>query len=218
MTSLGTGKMTKPGKFTGVGTIVLAIVFLVALVFAANNSTVLGWIIAAVAFGWLVLSTAVYIGVHKAAAFGARQVALAQAQMAQQNSANAPSDAGTHLISQDSGSRSAQKAREMKLDHSFKIISVQIGVVNEYLGKDPQMVARALETIDITAINGRGMINPDWEAQETKMDAAMIKKNAERKAAADAATAETGSRAPSGTTPGASSGTDDEPVSGVIID
>lgn len=192
--------MSKPGKFSGLGTVVLAIVFLVALVFAANNSTVLGWIIAVIALGWLVLSTFVYIGVHKAAAFGARQVALAQAQMAQQNSSNAGSDGGTRLVSQDSGSRTAEKARELKLDHSFKIITVQVGVVNEYLGKDPEMVARALETIEITATNGRGMINPNWEAQEAKMDAAMDKKNAER-----AQTAQ---------------GTDggDEPVSGVVID
>lgn len=194
--------MSKPGKFSGLGTIVLAIVFLVALVFAANNSTVLGWVIAVIAFGWLLLSTFVYIGVHKAAAFGARQVALAQAQMAQQNSANAPADGGTHLVSQDSGSRSAEKARDLKLDHSFKIINVQIGVVNEYLGKDPEMVARALETINITAANGRGMINPNWEAQEAKMDAAMDKKNAERAAARESAF----------------TGEGDEPVSGVIID
>lgn len=192
--------MSKPSKFSGLGTIVLAIVFLVALVFAANNSTVLGWIIAVIALGWLVLSTFVYIGVHKAAAFGARQVALAQAQMAQQNSGNAPSDGGTRLVSQDSGSRTAEKARDMKLDHSFKIITVQVGVVNEYLGKDPEMVARALETIEITATNGRGMINPNWEAQEAKMDAAMDRKNAERAQAAQ----------------GTDSG--DEPVSGVIID
>lgn len=196
--------MSKPGKFTGVGTIVLAVVFLVALVFAANNSTVLGWVIAVIAFGWLVLSTVVYIGVHKAAAFGARQVALAQAQMAQQNSAKAPSDGGTRLVSQESGSRSAEKARELKLDHSFKIINVQVGVVQEYLGKDPDMVARALETIDITAANGRGMINPNWEAQEAKMDAAMAKKNAERQAAAGRA--------------GDGKGTGEDPVSGVIID
>jgi hypothetical protein len=193
--------MSKPSKYTGVGTIVLAVVFLVALVFAANNSTVLGWIIAAIAFGWLVLSTVVYIGVHKAAAFGARQVALAQAQMAQHNSANAPADGGTRLVSDDAGSRQAAKARDLKLDHSFKIINVQIGVVNEYLGKDPEMVARALETIDITAANGRGMINPNWEAQEAKMDAAMAKKNAERRGATDK-----------------SAGGDDEPVTGVIVD
>ncbi len=214
MTSPDTGKMTKPGKFTGVGTIVLAAVFLVALVFAANNSTVLGWIIAAIAFGWLVLSTFVYIGVHKAAAFGARQVALAQAQMAQHNSANAPADGGTRLVSQDSGSRTAEKAREMKLDHSFKIISVQVGVVNEYLGKDAAMVARALDTIDITATNGRGMINPDWEAQEAKMDAAMARKNAERQAENAAAGAQAGPT--EATTASADEG--DEPVSGTIID
>lgn len=209
MTSLGTGKMSKPSKYTGLGTIVLALVFLVALVFAANNSTVLGWIIAAIAFGWLVLSTVVYIGVHKAAAFGARQVALAQAQMAQHNSANAPADGGTHLVSDDAGSRSATKARDLKLDHSFKIINVQIGVVNEYLGKDPEMVARALETIDITAANGRGMINPNWEAQEAKMDAAMAKKNAERQGTSANATGKTSDKP---------AGEDDEPVTGVIVD
>ncbi|ALE05067.1 hypothetical protein AL755_05505 [Arthrobacter sp. ERGS1:01] len=202
MTSLGTGKMSKPNKFTGLGTIVLAIVFLVAIVFAANNNTVLGWIIAVIAFGWLALSTAVYIGVHKAASFGARQVALAQAQMAQAKAAHDASDGGTRLVSDDdAGSRTAAKAREMKLDHSFKIISVQIGVVNEYLGKDDAMVARALETIDITARNGRGMINPDWEAQEAKMDAAMARKNAARAAGNDANEAD-----------------GDEPVSGVILD
>ena len=201
MTSLGTGKMSKPGKFSGLGTIVLAIVFLVALVLAANNNTVLGWIIAVIALGWLVLSTFVYIGVHKAAAFGARQVALAQAQMAQQN-VTAPADGGTRLVSQDSDSRSAQKARDLKLDHSFKIINVQVGVVNEYLGKDSAMVARALETIDITAANGRGMINPNWEAQEAKMDAAMAKKNA----GSAQQKSQQGSR------------DGEEPVSGIIID
>lgn len=195
--------MTKPSKFTGLGTIVLAIVFLVAIVFAANNSTVLGWVIAVIAFGWLALSTLVYVGVHKAASFGARQVKLAQAEMAQRNSASAPADGGTHLVSDDAGSRSAAKARELKLEHSFKIISVQIGVVNEYLGKDEAMVARALETIDITARNGRGMVNPNWEAQEEKMDAAMAKKNAARAAE---------------TQPGTKGPDDEEPVSGVVLD
>lgn len=195
--------MTKPSKFTGLGTVVLALVFLVAMVFAANNSTVLGWVIAVIAFGWLALSTLVYIGVHKAAAFGARQVKLAQAEMAQRNSAHAPADGGTRLVSDNAGSRQAAKARELKLDHSFKIISVQIGVVNDYLGKDDAMVARALETIDITARNGRGLVNPNWEAQEAKMDAAMEKKNAARAAE---------------TRPGTQGPDDDQPVSGVVLD
>ncbi len=195
--------MTKPSKFTGLGTIVLAIVFLVAIVFAANNSTVLGWVIAVIAFGWLALSTLVYIGVHRAAAFGARQVKLAQAEMAQRNSTNAPAGGGTRLVSDDDGSRQAAKARELKLDHSFKIISVQIGVVNDYLGRDEAMVARALETIDITARNGRGMVNPHWETQEAKMDAAMEKKNAARAAE---------------TQPGTKGPDDGEPMSGVVLD
>ena len=198
--------MTKPSKFTGLGTIVLAIVFLVAMVFAANNNTVLGWVIAVIAFGWLALSTLVYIGVHKAAAFGARQVKLAQAEMSQRNSAKAPADGGTRLVSDDVGSRSAAKARELKLDHSFKIISVQVGMVNDYLGKDDAMVARALETIDITAHNGRGLVNPNWEAQEAKMDAAMDRKNAARTG---------GTQAGRDATTGPDDG--DEPVSGVVV-
>lgn len=201
MTSLGTGKTSKPSRFTGLGTIVLAIVFLVALVFAANNNTVLGWIIAVIAFGWLALSTAVYIGVHKAASFGARQIALTQSLIAQQKSEHDAANQGTHLVSEDSPSRTASKAQEMKLDHSFKIISVQIGVVNEYLGKDQAMVARALETIDITARNGRGMINPNWENQEAKMNAAMEKKYGTSQASTSA-----------------TKNDGDEPVAGVVLD
>lgn len=210
MTSLGSGKMSKPSKFTGVGTIVLAIVFLVAIVFAANNSTVLGWIIAVIAFGWLALSTAVYIGVHKAASFGARQVALTQALIAQQKGEHEAGAAGTLLVDQDSPSRTAARAQEMKLDHSFKIISVQIGVVNEYLGKDQGMVDRALETIDITARNGRGMINPNWEAQEAKMDAAMEKKYGTSQAPG-------ASKSAQNETSSSNDDDGDAPVSGVVI-
>jgi hypothetical protein len=34
-------------------------------------------------------------------------------------------------------------------------------VVRENLGKDPEQVARALETIQITAANARDMLRPD---------------------------------------------------------
>ncbi|WP_427016629.1 hypothetical protein ACQCSX_18150 [Pseudarthrobacter sp. P1] len=162
MTSLGTGKSSKPARFTGLGTLVLAVVFLVALVLAANNNSVLGWFIAVVALGWLALSTFVYIGVHKAARFGAEQVRLAQAQLAQASSAAAPAGQGTTLI--DDG---AASVRDLKLDHSFKIIQVQAGVIAEQLGKDAGMVDRALETIQITAHNGRGMIKKDGDAPGT---------------------------------------------------
>ncbi len=74
MYSLGTDSKSprRPGRWAAVGPIVLAVVFLVALVLAANGNDVLGWIIAAVAFGWLALATFVYIGVHKAARFRRR--------------------------------------------------------------------------------------------------------------------------------------------------
>jgi hypothetical protein len=52
----------------------------------------------------------------------------------------------------------ANAVRDEKLDHSFKIVQVQAKVVRDYLGKDEGMVERALETIEITAHNGRGMI------------------------------------------------------------
>ncbi len=153
----------RPGKWAGTGTIVLALVFLVALVFAANSNDVLGWFIAVVAVGWLILSTFVYIGVHKAARFGAEQVRLAQSTLAGVNSAGgSPASArtgprGTTLI--DDGSAGI---RDLKLEHSFKIIQVQAGVIEEQLGRgtgaDATTVAQALETITITAHNGQGMV------------------------------------------------------------
>jgi hypothetical protein len=56
-----------------------------------------------------------------------------------------------------------ERNHELKLDHSFKIIQVQHGQVVKYLGQDGDeardQVARALETIQITASNARDMIN-----------------------------------------------------------
>lgn len=196
MNTLGTGseKTSRSGKYTGLGSIVLAVVFLVALVLAANNNTVLGWVIAAIAFGWLALSTLVYIGVHKAAKFGADQVRKAQAQFAQASGGSGADGAGTRLVSDAAAPSESQKVRDMKLDHSFKIIAVQIGVINEYQGKDQGMVDRALETIEITAHNGRGMIDPNFEARERHAGA--------------------GSQGAGKS----GDGNGDEPVSGVIID
>lgn len=161
MSSLGPRSVStaRPGKFTGLGTIALAVVFLVALVFAANNNTVLGWFLAAVALGWLALSTFVYIGVRKAAAFGADQVRRAQAQLAGAASGRGE-PAATRLVSDD-GADERRRVRDMKLDHSFKIIQVQLGVIADSRGKDQETVDRALETIAITAHNGRSMIDPD---------------------------------------------------------
>jgi hypothetical protein len=57
----------------------------------------------------------------------------------------------------------ADRARDLKLDHSFKIVQVQVGVVRDYLGKDEGMVERALETIEITSHNARSMMQGSSE-------------------------------------------------------
>ena len=56
----------------------------------------------------------------------------------------------------------ADEVRDLKLDHSFKIVQVQIRVVEQERAKgdaaDQDTIRRALETIEITATNARDMI------------------------------------------------------------
>jgi hypothetical protein len=56
----------------------------------------------------------------------------------------------------------AEEVRDMKLDHSFKIVQVQVRVVEQERAKgaaaDQDTIRRALETIEITATNARDMI------------------------------------------------------------
>ena len=173
MYSLGTDSKSsrRPGRWAAVGPIVLALVFLVALVVAANGNDVLGWIIAAVAFGWLALATFVYIGVHKAARFGADQVRQAQAHLARAGGSGSGGgrSGGTQLV--DDGSAGI---RDLKIDHSFKIIQVQARVIEEALAAGEAAgsgtLERALETIRITAHNGRGMVRPEGGGTEAGPD------------------------------------------------
>ncbi|ABY22047.1 hypothetical membrane protein [Renibacterium salmoninarum ATCC 33209] len=152
----------RPGRWAAVGPIILAVVFLVALVMAANNNTVLGWVIAVIALAWLILATLVYVGVYKAARFGAEQVRRATSSMQKQTSTD---DAGTRLVAESAPS---DGARDMKLDHSFKIIQVQAREIQKVLAlsndaetgaQRKEKIERALETIEITAHNGRDMIS-----------------------------------------------------------
>ncbi len=46
---------------------VVIIAFLVAVIFAANQNDVVGWVVAVVAFGWLALATFVVLSIRKAA-------------------------------------------------------------------------------------------------------------------------------------------------------
>ncbi len=158
MYSLGsssTGQPRRPGRWAAVGPIVLAVVFLVALVLAADHNDVLGWVIAIIAFGWLVLATLSYVGLYKIARFGADQVRTAQSHLAQGSARGG--NATTTLVS-DGG----DTMRDLKLEHSFKIIEVQAKVIEDNLASaDAEQVRRALETITITAHNGRGMLKPE---------------------------------------------------------
>ncbi|AJT40372.1 hypothetical protein [Psychromicrobium lacuslunae] len=145
----------RPGRWAAVGPIILAVVFLVALVMAANNNTVLGWFIVVVALAWLILATLVYIGVYRAARFGADQIRRAQSSFQKQGQPTPP-DAGTQLVD----AVPTDGVRDMKLDHSFKIVQVQARVIADQLAnaKDQEAIERALETIQITAHNGRDML------------------------------------------------------------
>lgn len=167
MFSLGSTQTSgkRPGRLAALGPLVLALVFLVALVLAANNNTVLGWFIAAIAFAWLVLATLVYVGVYKAARFGAEQVRRATSGL---QSSPQTEEAGTRLVDESAPSNGV---RDMKLDHSFKIIQVQAGEIDKAMaaadGTSREKIERALETIQITAHNGRDMLGGQ-RANESK--------------------------------------------------
>ncbi|GAB4099000.1 hypothetical protein [Sinomonas halotolerans] len=137
------------------GLSVLVLAFLVAVLFAANQNDVIGWIVAVVSFGWLLFAFFVFTTVRSA---GRRAQARFE-EAARQFGGRAPSMAGTA-----GEARTVDDARDLKLDHSFKIIQVQERVVRENLGKDDDQVARALETIQITAANARDMLRPDGQA------------------------------------------------------
>ncbi|MGF9660277.1 hypothetical protein AAIH25_00245 [Arthrobacter crystallopoietes] len=153
-----------PFKAGNIGIAVMVLVFLFAVVFAANQNDVIGWIVAIVALGWLVLAAFVVFSVRGATRKAKEKFATAQAGFAAQQAAAAP---GTTTLVEDHVAR-ANSVRDEKLDHSFKIVQVQAKVIRDHLGKDQGMVDRAIETIEITAHNGRGMIkNNDGEGPVT---------------------------------------------------
>jgi Na+/melibiose symporter-like transporter len=140
-------------RIGALGLSVLVLAFLVAVIFAANRNEVIGWIVAVISLGWLVFAIFVFVSVRSA---GRRAQAKFE-EAAQRLSGRAPA-----MNSKTAGqARSVDDVRDLKLDHSFKIIQVQERVVRENLGKDPEQVARALETIQITAANARDMLRPD---------------------------------------------------------
>jgi hypothetical protein len=140
---------------TVIGLAVLVVIFVVALLQAANANSWLGWALAGVALGWLLLATWVVLMVRRAARFGRRQVEEAQEQL---RSGRAPAAAQ---------SGAGRSMRDEKLSHSFQIVLVQSKVIKQELDRlpaedvDREALDRALDTIDITAGNGMNMLRQE---------------------------------------------------------
>ncbi|MGJ9403183.1 hypothetical protein [Arthrobacter sp. KK5.5] len=158
MQSLGNATTAQDKKITlKASTLSLAVmvtVFLVAVVFAANENDVIGWIVAIVSLGWLMLSAFLVFGLRRGARKMQDQLKSATAGMASRSAGP-----GQTVVVDE-----ATRNRDLKLDHSLKIVQVQAGVIKEHVGKSGEearsMVERAVETIEITAHNARGMMKP----------------------------------------------------------
>lgn len=140
----------------GLGFAVMVTVLLVALLFAANQNSVIGWLLVAISAGWLIFAVVVFLQMRKGIQGAARRVDSMVANTARHQEAPVASGAQTAVA--------GDPMRDTKLDHSFKICQVQVRVVREQLAAgevDRDMVDRALETIDITASNARDMIKGD---------------------------------------------------------
>lgn len=163
MRSIGSSSPSAPARATGsrtavwgtvIGMAVLVVIFVVALLQAANENSLLGWVLAGIALGWLLLAAWVVLMVRRAAAFGRRQVEEAREQL--RGRAPAAAHAGP-----------AASMRDEKLYHSFQIVLVQSKVLKGHLagaaleGSDREAVDRALDTIDITAGNGMSMLREE---------------------------------------------------------
>lgn len=148
---------------TLIGMTALVVIFVVALLQAANQNSVLGWVLAAIALGWLLIATFVLWMVRKAAKFGARQIEHAQAE-ADRRFGRAP------MASASTSPAGDRSILDQKLEHSFQIIMVQARVIAANLPQpggpdgegaaagDREQVDRALDTIAVTASNGMGMV------------------------------------------------------------
>ncbi len=140
-------------RTSGLTFAIMITVLLVALVFAANQNDVIGWIIVAISAGWLALAAILVLSVRR----GARKVGeTLDSARADEAARRSKADPGTVVVDEDA------HTRNLKLDHSFKIVQVQKRVVAEELAKgeaaDIEMADRALETMEITATNARDML------------------------------------------------------------
>ncbi len=171
MQSLGSSKSSaKPARggfsmfrISGPGLMVLVTAFVVAVIFAANQNDVVGWVVAVIALFWLLLACFVVFSIQKAAKKAGAKLTEAQnaftTAAGRGPSSSSVSHGGTRVVSERS---EADEVRDLKLDHSFKIVQVQVRVVEDERAKgaaaNQDTINRALETIEITATNARDMI------------------------------------------------------------
>jgi hypothetical protein len=158
-------------RISGPGMMVFIIAFVVAVIFAANQNDVVGWVVAIIAAFWLVLASFVVFSIQKAAKKAGAKITEAQnafnAATGRAPSSGSADHGGTRLVK---SRNEADEVRDLKLDHSFKIVQVQVRVVEQERAKgaasDQDTIRRALETIEITATNARDMIKSSGGADE----------------------------------------------------
>ena len=158
-------------RISGPGMTVFVIAFVVAVIFAANQNDVVGWVVAVIAGFWLALAAFVVFSIQKAAKKATAKLNEAQnafnAATGRAPSSGSADHGGTRLVR---SRNEADEVRDMKLDHSFKIVQVQVRVVEQERAKgaasDQDTIRRALETIEITATNARDMIKSSGGADE----------------------------------------------------
>ncbi|WP_427173875.1 hypothetical protein [Arthrobacter sp. 92] len=158
-------------RISGPGMMVFIVAFVVAVIFAANQNDVVGWVVAIIAGFWLALAAFVVFSIQRAAKKAGAKLTEAQnafnAATGRAPSRTSADHGGTRLVKARSD---ADEVRDMKLDHSFKIVQVQVRVVEQERAKgaasDEDTIRRALETIEITATNARDMIKSPGSADE----------------------------------------------------
>lgn len=160
MQSIESSSHRKGLRLSNVLLLVVIIAFIVSIIFAANQSEIVGWFVVVIAGGWLVLSIVSLVMV--------RRGAQAVHRTAQNIGSNiAASSAGGSVVD------ASDPMRDTKVDHSLKIVEVQKRVVTDELAKgidnaDFEMIDRALDTIEMTASNARDMLNPDRHNTSSK--------------------------------------------------
>jgi len=119
-------------RLSGLGMTVFIIAFLVAVIFAANQNDVVGWVVAVIAAFWLALAAFVVFSIQRAAKKAGAKFNEAQnafnSDVGRAHSSGSADHGGTRLVNE---ARGADDIRDMKLDHSFKIVQVQVRVVEQ---------------------------------------------------------------------------------------